>query len=275
MKTLDWIPVALIGGVIAFVSVQVVSAPARPAQPVAPPDTLPVVAPSRLATDAPLARGSASVVAAAAPAALTTSRDERASAPAPTRDPDDIARRIAFGRKGTYIDAVLDQQSNTIYRWPERIFEPLRIWVAPTTEIQDWRPEHAQAARDAFSEWSDLGIPVRFLFVRDSVNADVLVTWIDRFDEGKAIGRTHRSADRYSWLFHAGIVIALHTVDGQTLDPSIVRATARHEVGHLLGLPHSPSRDDVMYPTVTVPDLSAADRATIRLIYTLPPGPAR
>jgi predicted Zn-dependent protease len=111
--------------------------------------------------------------------------------------------------------------------------------------------------------------------VRDSVNADVLVTWIDRFDEGKAIGRTHRSADRYSWLFHAGIVIALHTVDGQTLDPSIVRATARHEVGHLLGLPHSPSRDDVMYPTVTVPDLSAADRATIRLIYTLPPGPAR
>jgi predicted Zn-dependent protease len=170
---------------------------------------------------------------------------------------------------------VIEQQHNILYRWPERIFTPLRIWVQPVTTIHDWRPEYAQAARDAFSEWSNIGIPVRFLFVVDSVNADVFVTWIDHFDEAKTIGRTRRDADRYGWLFNAGIVVALHTLEGETLPPDVVRATARHEVGHLLGLPHSPSPDDVMYPTVTVPDLSAADRATIRLLYTLPPGAAR
>jgi hypothetical protein len=275
VKTLDWIPVALIAGVVAFVGIQVASAPASPIPPAPAADTVPA-APALVAGPAVRAQAAPALAASAPVAAgLTTTRDTRASAPAPVRDLDDIARRIALGRKGTYVDAVLEQQNNTIYRWPERIVEPLRIWVAPTTDIRDWRPEYAQAARDAFSEWSDVGIPVQFLFVRDSVNADVLVTWTDRFDEGKTIGRTLRKADRHSWLFHAGIVIALHTVEGETLDPAIVRATARHEVGHLLGLPHSPSAEDVMYPTVTAPDLSPADRATIRLIYTLPPGVAR
>jgi predicted Zn-dependent protease len=276
VKTLDWIPIALIGGVVAFVGAQVVSAPARPAAVTPPADSTPLpplghggppsTTPSPIGVTSTAARSGSG---------LTTKRDDRASAPAPKRDLADIARRIELGRTGTYIDAVLEQQNNTIYRWPERVLQPLRIWVAPSTTLPDWQPEYAQAARASFSEWSAVGIPVQFLFVRDSVDADVLVTWIDHFSEGKAIGRTERSADRYSWLYHAGIVIALHSVDGARLDSAVVRATARHEVGHLLGLPHSPSERDVMFPTVTVPDLSAADRATIRLIYTLPPGPAR
>ena len=273
MKTLDWIPIALIGGVVVFVGVQVVAAPARPQAPPTVTDSVTVPAPipkrSKPAVVSTEARATAR------DSGLTTTRNDRASAPPPVRDTADIARRIALGRGGTYIDAVIEQQHGILYRWPERIFTPLRIWVQPAATIRDWRPEYAQAARDAFSEWSDVGLPVRFLFVVDSVNADVLVTWVDHFEEAKTIGRTRRDADRYGWLFNAGIVIALHMAEGETLPPDIVRATARHEVGHLLGLPHSPSAEDVMYPTVTVPDLSAGDRATIRLLYTLPPGAAR
>jgi hypothetical protein len=43
-------------------------------------------------------------------------------------------------------------------------------------------------------------------------------------------------------------------------------------VGHLLGLDHTLDTSNIMTARVRVRDLSAADRATMELLYTLPPG---
>jgi predicted Zn-dependent protease len=52
-------------------------------------------------------------------------------------------------------------------------------------------------------------------------------------------------------------------------------ALALHELGHALGLGHSPVQEDVLYPVTRANDLSDRDRRTARLLYSLPPGDLR
>jgi predicted Zn-dependent protease len=119
--------------------------------------------------------------------------------------------------------------------------------------------------------WQNTGVAVAFVFTRDSANADVHVTWRDHFDE-QISGKTMWARDENWWIVDANISIALHHNRGEALDASAVRAIALHEVGHLLGLDHSNDTTNIMTARVRVRDLSNADRATMRLLYTLPPG---
>ena len=115
------------------------------------------------------------------------------------------------------------------------------------------------------------GIPLSFSFVYDSSNADVHVTWIDRFDE-QISGKTLWAHDDDWWIVEANIVLAVHHRGGEPLDSSAVRAIALHEIGHLIGLDHTSDTANIMTPKVRVKELSDADRATARLLYALPPG---
>jgi predicted Zn-dependent protease len=56
------------------------------------------------------------------------------------------------------------------------------------------------------------------------------------------------------------------------LAPQQVLLTAAHEMGHALGLPHSDSRRDVMYPTNTARNLSNRDFRTVNALYRLTNG---
>ena len=115
---------------------------------------------------------------------------------------------------------------------------------------------------------------MRFAFVDDSADADVHVTFIDRFKEPIS-GRTRWSRDDDWWITDANIVLAVHHNQGEVLDEDSMRAMALHEIGHLLGLDHTRDSMSVMAPKVRVRQLSDADRATVRLIYALPAGPLR
>ena len=63
--------------------------------------------------------------------------------------------------------------------------------------------------------------------------------------------------------------------DGDPLDAAQTRAIALHEIGHLLGLDHTTDATNIMAPRVRVRDLSAADRATVQLLYSVPAGRVR
>jgi len=191
--------------------------------------------------------------------------------PAPLRDLADIHRRLDESAAGTYIGEVLADRDSALARWPDRVARPLTIWVQSADSLHDWNPAFIPQVKDAFQTWESTDIPVGFVFVRDSAAAEVHVTWCDHFDE-QISGKTMWARDENWWIVDANIVIALHHNHGETLDPSAIRAIALHEVGHLLGLDHTSDTTNIMTPRVRVRDLSAADRATMKLLYTLPPG---
>ncbi len=207
------------------------------------------------------------VAALLAPALPRRTPAPTAAAPAPLSPRE----RLALDAPGTYIGEMLRARDSAIVRWPERVDRPLTIWIADAARLPDWRPAYVARVADAFGEWARTGVPVRFRFVQDSSAAEVHIAWTDRFHEPIS-GLTHWSRDDRWWITDANITLALHHNDGSPLDEDQIRAIALHEVGHLLGLDHSSDPANIMAARVRVRELSGADQATARLVYSLPPG---
>lgn len=190
------------------------------------------------------------------------------------REKAEVRRRLAEGGDGTYIYEMLAERDSALARWPDRHGRPLTVWIQPAQNVPDWSDDYAAGVREAVTEWDELELPVRFGFVSDSARADVHVTFIDHFDEPIS-GRTKWARDDHWWITNADIVLAVHHRSGTALDGDAMHAMALHELGHLLGLDHTEDPTSIMAPKVRVRDLSSADRATVRLLYTLPPGGVR
>jgi hypothetical protein len=249
VKRPELLLVALLAGVGAFVGVQIARAPKRPAPP------------EPVAQDTTIIEGNG----------LTRVR-RSTLAPPPPRDYADIAQKLADAKGATYVDAILAEREGNIARWVDRRDTPVTVWVQPKTAIRDFWPQYRDRVRDAFYTWAAAGVPMRFLFVDDSTTAEVRVRWVDRFSD-LAAGKTYWARDQNWWIVDADIEIALHRSTGEAFDGQALRAIALHEVGHLIGLDHSPNPDDIMSARVHVDGLSAADLRTASLIYKLPPGP--
>jgi hypothetical protein len=173
--------------------------------------------------------------------------------------------------EGTYIGRVLADRDSTLDRWHDRTRDPIRVWIAKPI---DGAAEFPIYVRGAFEEWQRTeGLPVRFAFVPNEKDAEVVVRWTSQLLN--KTGNTVWRVDRGGWMERADIVLATHLSDGRNLDAASLHAIALHEVGHLLGLSHSQNSRDVMAPLVRVAALSSSDRATAKLLYSLPAGRVR
>jgi hypothetical protein len=197
----------------------------------------------------------------------------RSTLPPPgPRDYVAIARLLSEAKGATYMDAILAARDGNVARWVERRSDPVTVWIQPTTTLKDFWPDFRDRVRDAFYTWAASGVPMRFLFVDDSSTAEAHVVWVDHFNDSAA-GKTYWARDQNWWIVGADVEIALHRPTGEPYDQQMIRTIALHEVGHLIGLDHSPNPDDIMSPKVHVMALSSADLRTAALIYKLPPGP--
>jgi hypothetical protein len=186
-------------------------------------------------------------------------------------DPVAPRRPSAEVTKGTYIDEVITARDSIVERWPERLQRPVRVWISDGRGLHGWQPGYVALTRAAFGDWERLGIPVRFVFVSDPRQAEVRVHWVERLG-GESCGETRWRTDRAGWVRSANVTLAMHASDGGLQDDAGIKALALHEVGHLLGLDHTADARTIMSPWVEVNDITPADRATVRLLYTLPAG---
>lgn len=193
------------------------------------------------------------------------------------RGGDEVRNAIELNRARTYMSALLDQRDSTVRRWPLSTARPIRVWIDDPRRTRGGLIGGERYVRQAFDDWTLVGIPVRFEMVSDSAHADVAVVWREKLEE-KRVGVTqmHGVNDFYT---HGAILLATHRPNGDSLLPGQVSSTVLHEVGHLLGLGHAEDTASVMYPElkdeIRPRRIAEMDRVTLQLLYRLPVGRVR
>src|SRR5712691_8715087 len=186
----------------------------------------------------------------------------------------EIRRRIRASAGSTYLNEIVAASTDSIlHRWDSRVSTPVRVYFPPTT-VANFQPAFLDAVRSAFQRWQEAGVPVRFNLDADSSSAEVRVQWRIQF-EGERSGQTDLQWDDDGHLTGGVVTLATFDAKGQPFAPDDVRVLALHEIGHLIGLDHSPDPGDIMYAQPKVRDLSPRDIRTASLLYDLAPGALR
>ena len=216
------------------------------------------------------------------PTALEGERYANALLRAPTRKPckandcTTVRRSTLVGSADTTYIAALVGSDSVLRRWPVRVGNPIRVWVEPGRRGASAAADRERGGRvrAAFQRWEHVGIAVRFRFVRDSSAAEVKVRWVDSLP-GPRAGFIRWTSNEQGWLTGGEVALARRNSQGQFYPFSVIESVVTHEVGHLLGLEHSPEASDVMAAQVQAREVTDRDRATARLLYSQPAGRVR
>lgn len=177
--------------------------------------------------------------------------------------------------KLTYLDANL--KNGMLIRWPKECF-PLPVYIAPCSWYsmsEADRYAYMNMVIEALNYWESVGCG-RFSFTRSNtlMESQMNVEWrrVDR----KSLGTCHFNFDGNSRLYSAEVSIGISDgiIHQKYMDEKEVFHTILHEIGHALGLGHSPYPSDIMYTPhqYGIVNLSQRDINTVNKLYDLPYG---
>ena len=174
--------------------------------------------------------------------------------------------------KKTYLQESV--KNGRLMRWN---MMPLKVYIAPmkfySKQGQDIK--YRGFVKKALDEWHRVSNgKVSFVIVDTLLQSNVNIDW--KRVERQALGHCYFQYDRANRLYSAEVSIGLTDglVHADYMDEGEVYHTILHEIGHAVGLGHSPFKKDIMYTPHQkgVLHVGEGDRLSVNCLYTLPQG---
>jgi predicted Zn-dependent protease len=196
--------------------------------------------------------------------------------PAQSTGIDEVFRVAEACRDAGYLCAEVETEGSLrVLRWPDGT-STIRVWIPEPGHLPaDQARAFQEAAARGIRGWDGHPIPL-FIRARDhDENHDVAVEWEESLVEGR-LGRAqvelHRLGPHVELRVVGFHIATRHPSGDRDLSTEEIELIAAHEMGHILGLPHSDDPRDVMFPRNTSRRLTTRDFRTLEALYALPTG---